>query len=100
MVIGGEIGYDLRFPGKEAGERAVADVQILSAIFLRLIKTIVAPLIFGTLVVGIAGHSNLKQVGRMGIKSLIYFAVITTLSLFSGLAQIYISLARPRSKPQ
>jgi proton glutamate symport protein len=60
------------------------ELKILSDIFLRLIKTIVAPLLFGTLVVGIAGHSNLKQVGRMGIKSLLYFEVVTTLALFIG----------------
>ncbi|MEK7675696.1 MAG: cation:dicarboxylase symporter family transporter [Verrucomicrobiota bacterium] len=57
----------------------------LSTIFLRLIKSIIAPLIFATLVVGIAGHGNLRQVGRMGIKSLIYFEVVTTLALFLGL---------------
>ena len=66
---------------------------MLSQIFLRLIKTIIAPLIFSTLVVGIAGHSNLKQVGRMGLKSLIYFEVVTTLALFIGLAAINISQA-------
>src|SRR5258707_7904487 len=93
MLIGAEIGYDLRFLGKEARERAVADVQVLSQIFLRLIKTIVAPLIFGTLVVGIAGHSNLKQVGRMGVKALIYFEAVTTIALFIGLAAINITRA-------
>jgi proton glutamate symport protein len=66
---------------------------VLSSIFLRLIKTIIAPLIFSTLVVGIAGHSNLKQVGRMGIKALLYFEIITTLALFIGLAAIHISRA-------
>jgi proton glutamate symport protein len=85
MLAGAEIGHD--WP------QAAANLQILSSIFLRLIKTIVAPLIFGTLVVGIAGHSNLKQVGRMGIKALIYFEVITTLALFIGLAAINISRA-------
>ena len=68
--------------------KVAADLQVLSSIFLRLIKTIIAPLIFGTLVVGIAGHSNLKQVGRMGIKALIYFEVVTTLALFIGLGAI------------
>jgi proton glutamate symport protein len=53
----------------------------------------VAPLLFATLVVGIAGHSNLKQVGRMGVKSLIYFEVITTLALVIGWAAITISRA-------
>jgi proton glutamate symport protein len=85
MLVGGSIGHDWPQVG--------ANLQILSAIFLRLIKTIVAPLIFSTLVVGIAGHSNLKQVGRMGIKALIYFELITTLALFIGLAAINLSQA-------
>jgi len=66
---------------------------VLSLIFLRLIKTIIAPLICSTLVVGIAGHSNLKQVGRMGVKALIYFEVVTTVALFIGLAAINLSKA-------
>jgi proton glutamate symport protein len=57
----------------------------LSQIFIRLIKSIIAPLIFGTIVVGIAGHSDLKAVGRMGVKALVYFEVVTTLALFIGL---------------
>ena len=65
----------------------------LSIIFLRLIRTIIAPLIFSTLVVGIAGHGNLKQVGRMGIKALIYFEVITTLALIIGL--LAVNLVKP-----
>ncbi|HSM86220.1 MAG TPA: cation:dicarboxylase symporter family transporter [Candidatus Limnocylindrales bacterium] len=91
MLIGAEIGYD--FP------HAAAHLQVLSSIFLRLIKTIVAPLIFGTLVVGIAGHANLKQVGRMGIKALLYFEIITTIALFIGLAAINISQAGARVTP-
>ncbi len=91
MLIGAEIGYD--WP------HAAVSLQVLSAIFLRLIKTIVAPLIFGTLVVGIAGHSNLKQVGRMGIKAIIYFEVITTLALVIGLAAINISHAGVGVRP-
>ena len=63
MVAGAEFGHD--FPN------IAVHARVLSLIFLRLIKTIIAPLIFATLVVGIAGHSNLKQVGRMGIKALI-----------------------------
>jgi len=93
MLIGAEIGYDLKFLDNATRLRYAANLQVLSAIFLRLIKTVVAPLIFGTLVVGIAGHSNLKQVGRMGVKALIYFEVITTLALFIGLAAINISKA-------
>ena len=85
MVIGGELGHD--FPG------IAVNLRVLSLVFLRMIKTIIAPLLFGTLVVGIAGHSNLKQVGRMGLKALIYFEVVTTLALFIGLAAINLSKA-------
>ncbi|MBI1805723.1 MAG: cation:dicarboxylase symporter family transporter [Ignavibacteria bacterium] len=65
----------------------------LSTIFLRLIKSIIAPLIFATLVVGIAGHGNLKQVGRMGFKSIIYFEIVTTLALLIGL--VAVNLIKP-----
>ncbi|HPI53868.1 MAG TPA: cation:dicarboxylase symporter family transporter [Chitinophagaceae bacterium] len=85
MLIGVEVGYD--FP-----EIAVK-LDILSKIFLRLIKSIIAPLIFATLVVGIAGHSNLKQVGRIAWKSLVYFYTATTLALFLGLAAINLTQA-------
>ncbi len=82
MAMGIEIGVD--FPSFSQ------NLQFLSKIFLRLIKTIVAPLLFSTLVVGIASHSNLKQVGRMGWKSILYFEVVTTLALIIGL--IFINL--------
>ena len=85
MVVGAEIGHD--FP------HVAVNLRILSLIFLRLIKTIIAPLLFGTLVVGIAGHHDLKQVGRMGIKALIYFEVVTTIALFIGLGAINLSKA-------
>lgn len=85
IVWGAEVGHD--FPV------VAANLRVLSQIFLRLIRTIVAPLLFATLVVGIAGHSNLKQVGRMGIKSLIYFEVVTTLALAIGWLAITISRA-------
>ncbi len=85
MLIGAEVGYD--WPA------AAANLKVLSLVFLRLIKTIVAPLIFATLVVGIAGHSNLRQVGRMGIKALIYFEIVTTIALFIGVGAINFSRA-------
>ena len=65
----------------------------LSVIFIRLIRSLIAPLIFTTLVVGIAGHSDLKAVGRMGLKSLVYFEVISTLALVVGL--VAVNLVRP-----
>ncbi|HWG38972.1 MAG TPA: cation:dicarboxylase symporter family transporter, partial [Candidatus Acidoferrales bacterium] len=91
MLVGAEIGYDLTFGSDATRLKVAADMQVLSSIFLRLIKTIIAPLIFSTLVVGIAGHSNLKQVGRMGIKALLYFEIVTTLALFIGLGTIHLS---------
>jgi proton glutamate symport protein len=54
---------------------------------------IIAPLLFGTLVVGIAGHADLRKVGRMGVKALIYFEVVSTLALLIGFAGIHISRA-------
>ena len=85
MVVGAEIGHD--WPA------VAVNLRLLSLIFLRLIKTIIAPLIFATLVVGIAGHHDLRQVGRMGIKALVYFEVVTTVALFIGLAAINVSRA-------
>jgi len=66
------------------------ELKPFSTIFLRLIKSIVAPLIFATLVVGIAGHGDLKQVGRMGVKALVYFEVVTTIALVIGLTVVNI----------
>jgi proton glutamate symport protein len=63
-------------------------VYFLRDIFLNLIKSIIAPLVFSTLVVGIAGGGDLKKVGRMGVKALIYFEVVTTAALFIGLAVV------------
>ena len=96
MVAGAEFGFD--------APHAASQVRVFSDIFLRLIKTIVAPLILATLVVGIAGHGDLKGVGRMGLKALIYFEVVTTLALVIGLLAINISkagvgLAMPAAQP-
>ncbi len=65
-----------------------ASLRVFSQIFLRLIKSIIAPLIFATLVVGIAGAGDFKKMGRLGLKALIYFEVVTTLALFIGLAAV------------
>src|SRR5947209_13857680 len=63
----------------------------LSTVFLRMIKSIIVPLIFGTLVVGIAGHGDdIKRVGRLALKSIIYFEIVTTLALFIGLFAVNI----------
>ncbi len=85
MVIGVEVGLDYPLFAQ--------NLRVLSQIFLRMVKTIIAPILFSTLVVGIAGHSDLKQVGRMGWKSILYFEVVTTLALAIGLIAINISQA-------
>ncbi|HZZ38772.1 MAG TPA: cation:dicarboxylase symporter family transporter [Acidobacteriaceae bacterium] len=85
MLAGIELGVD-------APHVALAS-RFLSDIFLRLIRVIVAPLILGTLITGIAGHAEAKTVGRLGLKSLVYFEVLTTIALIIGLAAIDISKA-------
>jgi len=85
MLLGLEIGLDWpQFAGH---------LRILSDIFLRLIKLIVAPLILGTLITGIAGHGNARKVGRIGLKSLIYFEAVTTVALFLGVGAINLTRA-------
>lgn len=85
MLVGIELGHDA--PG------VAMNLKVLSDAFLRLVKTIIAPLVFATLVVGIAGHADLKQVGRMGVKALVYFEVVTTFALFIGLGAINLTKA-------
>ncbi|MBE7710763.1 MAG: cation:dicarboxylase symporter family transporter [Cyanobacteria bacterium SIG31] len=59
--------------------------HVLAEIFLRMVKMIIAPLLFATLVVGIAGHSDAKSLGRLGVKTIVYFEVVTTFALVIGL---------------
>ncbi|MCO6466044.1 MAG: cation:dicarboxylase symporter family transporter [Bradyrhizobiaceae bacterium] len=65
----------------------------LRDIFLHLIKAIIAPLVFSTVVVGIAGGGSVKSVGTIGLKSIIYFEIVTTLALFVGL--LVVNLMQP-----
>ena len=60
-------------------------LHVLAEIFLRMVKMIIAPLLFATLVVGISGHGDVKNLGRLGIKTIAYFEVVTTIALFIGL---------------
>ncbi len=86
MVVGTLVGW--AFP------EAAQQLKPLSTVFLRMIKSLIAPLIFSTLVIGIAGHGDdMRKVGRLALKSLVYFEVVTTLALFVGLAAV--NLARP-----
>jgi len=85
LLAGAELGHD--WPA------VAVNLQLLGTIFLRLIKVIIAPLLFGVLVVGIAGHSDLRKVGRLGVKSLIYFEVVSSLAMLIGYAAIHLSRA-------
>src|SRR6266480_8037965 len=85
LVVGGVIGW-LRPDWGNA-------VYFLRDIFINLIKSIIAPLVFSTIVVGIAGAGALKKVGRIGIKALIFFELATTAALFIGLAVV--NLTKP-----
>ena len=86
MAVGTLIGW--MFPD------AAQSLRPFSQIFLRMIKSIIAPLIFATLVIGIAGHGDdMKRVGRLALKSIIYFEVVTTLALIIGL--VAVNLTKP-----
>ena len=76
-----------------AAPGVASQMSPVSNVFLRLIRSIIAPLLFGTLVVGIAGGGDMKRMGRIGGKAIVYFEVVTTLALFLGLAAV--NLARP-----
>ncbi|MBP6715670.1 MAG: cation:dicarboxylase symporter family transporter [Acidobacteria bacterium] len=67
--------------------------KVFSDVFLRLIKMIIAPLIFATLVAGIAGAGHFKDVGRMGLRAIIYFEIVTTLALLIGL--VIVNVLKP-----
>src|SRR5215468_8128047 len=85
LLAGAEFGHD--------APAIAAKLQLLGTIFLRLVRVIIAPLLFAVLVVGIAGHPDLKKVGRLGVKSLIYFEVVSTIAMLFGLAAINLSRA-------
>ncbi len=81
MVIGILVGTFLPDFGKE--------LKPISNIFLRMIKSLIVPLLFSTLVIGIAGHGDdMKKVGRLALRSIIYFEVVTTLALIVGLVAV------------
>src|SRR5689334_17266744 len=85
MAAGIAFGFLAPGPASQLG--------VLSNIFLRLIKSIIAPLLFGTLVAGIASTGSVKAMGRIGVKAIVYFEIVTTVALFLGLAAV--NLVRP-----
>jgi proton glutamate symport protein len=92
MVIGFEVGLDL---GKSA-----KDLDVLSSIFIRMIKTVVGPLLFSTLVIAIAGQENAKQMGRIAVKAFAYFLAATSIALMVGLVAINYSKAGMGIQPE
>src|SRR5437868_6759346 len=84
IIIGLVLGAVIGWAQPDWGNK----VYFLRDIFLNLIKSIIAPLVFSTIVVGIAGAGALRKVGRMGLKALIYFEIVTTAALFIGLAVV------------
>jgi proton glutamate symport protein len=91
MVLGVVIGY--LFPDRPEGATGfqASDLQILSTVFLRMIKSLIVPLLFATLVVGIAGHGDdMKRVGKLAFRSIVYFEIVTTLALIVGLLAVNI----------
>ena len=93
LVLGLIFGYwiSTHDPATRAWYASV--IQPFSQIFIRMIRMIIAPLLFGTLVAGIAGAGHFKDVGRMGLRAIIYFEVVTTLALLIGL--VTVNLMRP-----
>ncbi|HUJ15396.1 MAG TPA: cation:dicarboxylase symporter family transporter [Thermoanaerobaculia bacterium] len=87
IFIGLVLGIALGYAKPEWG----VAMRPLSIVFLNLIKSIIAPLIFSTLVIGIAGTGDIRQVGRIGLKSLVYFEIITSFALVIGLAAVNIT---------
>lgn len=85
MILGAEFGHSLPF--------IAAELNIFSKIFLRLIKTIIAPLLIATLSVGIASQTDKKQLGRLAWKAIIYFEIVTTFALIIGIAAINLTKA-------
>ena len=90
LVLGILVGY--LWPSSDAGGVHVAglaeQVKPLADVFLRMIKMIIAPLLFSTLVVGIAGTGDVKTMGRIGLKAMVYFEIATTIALFLGLGLV------------
>ena len=85
MALGVAVGHFLPDAGRQLAP--------VSNIFIRMIKSIIAPLLFATLVVGIAGSGSAKAMGRIGLKAIIYFEIVTTVALFLGLGAV--NLVRP-----
>ena len=99
IFVGLGIGIVVGWFVSEYHPAAAPYFRPFSQIFLRLIKMIIAPLIFATLVAGIAGAGHVKVVGRMGLRAIIYFEVVTTLALVIGLVAVNVMRPGRRRQP-
>jgi proton glutamate symport protein len=90
IFIGLALGIIVGWIVSEYNPAASVYFRPFSQLFLRMIKMVIAPLIFATLVAGIAGAGHVKVVGRMGLRAIIYFEVVTTLALVIGLLAVNI----------
>ncbi len=88
IFIGLALGIIAGWIVSEYNPAAAVYFRPFSQLFLRMIKMVIAPLIFATLVAGIAGAGHVKVVGRMGLRAIIYFEVVTTLALIIGLVAV------------
>jgi proton glutamate symport protein len=95
MVVGIFVGWLFPDSARDVHHGwAASDLNVLSTVFLRMIKSLIVPLLFATLVVGIAGHGDdMKRVGRLALRSIVYFEIVTTLALAVGL--IAVNLIKP-----
>jgi proton glutamate symport protein len=93
IFIGLAIGIAAGYLVSAYNPAAAVYFRPFSQLFLRMIKMIIAPLIFATLVAGIAGAGHVKVVGRMGLRAIIYFEIVTTLALIIGL--VAVNITRP-----
>jgi Na+/H+-dicarboxylate symporter len=95
MVLGIAVGYacNMAFPDPKIASTVAGYISLITTIFLRLIKMIIAPLVFSTLVVGIAHMGDTASVGRIGIKTMAWFVSASVVSLFLGL--IMVNLLQP-----
>jgi proton glutamate symport protein len=93
LAVGLIAGYGISTLEASTAKKIVDAIQPFSQIFIRMIRMIIAPLLFGTLVAGIAGAGHFKDVGRMGLRAIIYFEIVTTLALLIGL--VTVNVMRP-----
>jgi proton glutamate symport protein len=95
MVVGIALGWAFPETARaDHGGWAATDLNVLSSVFLRMIKSLIVPLLFATLVVGIAGHGDdMKRVGRLAFRSILYFELVTTMALAVGL--IAVNVVKP-----